>query len=66
LTLCRLEWNFTVGSGYPYFFTEPRYTFEITRPDEFVAVTLFLVMGLAGGNLANRIRRQVSALQATN
>jgi two-component system sensor histidine kinase KdpD len=52
--------------AYNYFFTEPRYTFEITRPDEFVAVTLFLVMGLAGGNLANRIRRQVSALQATN
>lgn len=52
--------------AYNYFFTEPRYTFEITRPDELVAVTLFLFMGLAGGNLANRIRRQVSALQATN
>lgn len=52
--------------AYNYFFTEPRYTFEITRPDELVAVVLFLVMGLAGGNLANRMRRQVGALKATN
>lgn len=52
--------------AYNYFFTEPRYTFEITRPDELVAVALFLVMGLAGGNLANRLRRQVGALKATN
>lgn len=52
--------------AYNYFFTEPRYTFEITRPDELVAVVLFLVMGLAGGNLANRLRRQVGALKATN
>lgn len=52
--------------AYNYFFTEPRYSFEITRPDELVAVALFLVTGLIGGDLANRLRRQVAALRATN
>lgn len=52
--------------AYNYFFTEPRYTFEITRPDELVAVALFLVTGLIGGDLANRLQRQVAALRATN
>jgi two-component system sensor histidine kinase KdpD len=52
--------------AFNYFFTEPRYTFVITRPDELVAATLFLVTGLIGGNLANRLRRQVAALHATN
>lgn len=52
--------------AYNYFFTEPRFTFEITRPDELVAVVLFLVTGLIGGDVANRLRRQVAALRATN
>ena len=52
--------------AYNYFFTAPRYTFEVTRPDELVSVVLFLVVGLVGGNLANRLRRQVAVLHATN
>ena len=52
--------------AYNYFFTAPRYTFEITRPDELVSVVLFLVVGLVGGNLANRMRHQVAVLRATN
>ncbi len=52
--------------AFNYFFTEPRYSFVITRPDELVAATLFLVTGLIGGNLANRLRRQVAALESTN
>lgn len=52
--------------AYNYFFTQPRFTFEITRPDELVAVILFLVTGLVGGHVANRLRRQVAALRATN
>ena len=52
--------------AYNYFFTAPRYTFEVTQPDELVSVVLFLVVGLLGGNLANRMRRQVAVLRATN
>lgn len=52
--------------AFNYFFTEPRYTLVITRPDELVAATLFLITGLIVGNLANRLRRQVAALRATN
>lgn len=52
--------------AFNYFFTEPRYSFVITRPDELISATLFLVTGVIGGNLANRLRRQVAALESTN
>ncbi len=51
---------------YNFLFTEPRYSFFIDRTDEFLTIVFFLLMGLAGGQLASRLRRQMLALRATN
>ena len=51
---------------YNFLFTEPRYTFFMHRTDELLTIVFFLLMGLAGGQLASRLRRQMIALRATN
>ncbi|SDW67681.1 sensor histidine kinase [Thiocapsa roseopersicina] len=51
---------------YNFLFTEPRYTFLMHRTDELLTIVFFLLMGLAGGQLASRLRRQMIALRATN
>ncbi|CRI64014.1 Osmosensitive K channel His kinase sensor [Thiocapsa sp. KS1] len=51
---------------YTFLFTEPRYTFFIDRTDDLLTIVFFLLMGLAGGQLASRLRRQMIALRATN
>jgi two-component system, OmpR family, sensor histidine kinase KdpD len=51
---------------YNFLFTEPRYTFLMHRTDELLTIVFFLLMGLAGGQLASRLRRQMLALRATN
>ncbi|HSO81319.1 sensor histidine kinase KdpD [Thiocapsa sp.] len=51
---------------YNFLFTEPRYTFLMHRTDELLTIIFFLLMGLAGGQLASRLRRQMIALRATN
>jgi two-component system, OmpR family, sensor histidine kinase KdpD len=51
---------------YNFLFTEPRYTFLMHRTDELLTIVFFLLMGLAGGQMASRLRRQMLALRATN
>ncbi|MEA3641248.1 MAG: sensor histidine kinase KdpD [Lamprobacter sp.] len=54
------------AAAYNFFFTEPRYTFAMSRTHELVTVGFFLIMGLIGGQLAGRLRHQVLALRGTN
>lgn len=50
--------------GYNFFFTSPRYTLAIARPDDFLAVTLFLVVALVCSRMATQLARQVESLRA--
>lgn len=52
--------------AYNFFLIEPRHTLAIHRPDELLTVLFFLVMALIGGQMASRLRLQLSALRATN
>lgn len=47
---------------YNFFFTEPRYTFNITHPEELLTVMFFFVMALVGGPLAAKLRYQLIGL----
>ncbi len=51
---------------YNFFFTDPRFTFRISRPDDVVAVFAFLVTALVCGQLAAKMRAQVVMLRAAN
>jgi len=58
---------FSAGIGFlsnNYFFTEPRYTFQISRQGEFLTLILFLVVSVLTGNLAARLRARVIAQRA--
>lgn len=50
--------------AYNYLFTEPRFTFQVSRRGELLTLGLFLVASLITGNLAARLRARVEA-QAT-
>jgi two-component system sensor histidine kinase KdpD len=50
--------------AYNFLFTEPRYTFQISRRGEFLTLGLFLVASLITGNLAARLRSRVEAQAA--
>ncbi|NUB44975.1 sensor histidine kinase KdpD [Fertoebacter nigrum] len=47
--------------AYNYLFTEPRYTFHVSRQGELLTLGLFLVASLITGNLAARLRARVDA-----
>lgn len=47
---------------YNFFFTVPRYTFNIIHPEEFVTVMFFFLMALVGGQLAAKLRYQLIGL----
>ena len=47
-----------------YFFTEPRYSLQISREGEFLTLILFLVVSVLTGNLAARLRARVMAQRA--
>ncbi len=47
--------------AYNYLFTEPRYTFRVSRQDELLTLGLFLVASLITGNLAARLRARIDA-----
>ncbi|OZB60887.1 MAG: histidine kinase [Lysobacterales bacterium 14-68-21] len=49
--------------GYNFFFTEPRYTLAIERPDDVLAVGLFLAVALVCSRLATRLSTQVEGLR---
>jgi two-component system sensor histidine kinase KdpD len=49
--------------GYNFFFTEPRYTLAIERPDDVLAVALFLLVALVCSRLATRLSIQVAGLR---
>lgn len=53
-------------AAYNFFFTEPRFTFNMIRTDEILTVFFFLIMAVIGGQLAGRLRQQVLALRSTN
>lgn len=50
--------------AYNYLFTEPRFTFAVTRHGELLTLGLFLVASLITGNLAARLRERVKAQTA--
>ena len=47
--------------AYNYLFTDPRYTFRVSRQGELLTLGLFLVASLITGNLAARLRARVEA-----
>ncbi|MDG4813262.1 sensor histidine kinase KdpD [Hydrogenovibrio sp. 3SP14C1] len=47
---------------YNFFFTEPRYTFNIIHAEEFLTVMFFFLMALIGGQLAAKLRYQLIGL----
>ena len=49
--------------GYNFFFTPPRYTLAMARPDDVLAVVMFLVVALVCSRLATRLASQVASLQ---
>ncbi len=50
--------------AYNFFFTEPRYSFQVSRQGEILTLGLFLVASLITGNLAARLRARVEAQAA--
>ncbi len=50
--------------AYNFLFTEPRYSFQISRQGEFLTLGLFLVASLITGNLAARLRARIDAQSA--
>jgi two-component system sensor histidine kinase KdpD len=54
--LCFLAHNF--------FYTTPRYSFTIQRPEDVVGIVLFLIGALFTGTMAGRLRAQVATMRA--
>ncbi|TCN76090.1 DUF4118 domain-containing protein [Shewanella fodinae] len=52
--------------SFNFFLTEPRYTFHVTRHDELATLFFLLVIALACGPAASRIRRQFILLHDAN
>lgn len=52
--------------SFNFFLTEPRYTFHVTRQDELATLIFMLVIALACGPAASRIRRQFILLHDAN
>jgi two-component system sensor histidine kinase KdpD len=50
--------------AYNFLFTEPRYTFRVTRQGELLTLGLFVAASLVTGNLAARLRARVDAQAA--
>jgi two-component system sensor histidine kinase KdpD len=50
--------------AYNYFFTEPRFTFLVSRQGEILTLGLFLTASLITGNLAARLRARIEAQSA--
>ncbi|MGN6159139.1 MAG: DUF4118 domain-containing protein [Devosia sp.] len=46
-----------------WFYTSPRYSFTIQRPEDVVGLVLFLMGALVTGTLAGRLRAQVTAMR---
>ncbi|MFN0217630.1 MAG: DUF4118 domain-containing protein [Hyphomicrobium sp.] len=47
--------------AYNFFFIEPRYTLTVASPHELFALMMFLVVAIATGGLAGRLREQATA-----
>ena len=50
--------------AYNFMFTEPRFTFQVSRQGEFLTLVLFLAASILTGNLAARLRARVNAQRA--
>jgi two-component system, OmpR family, sensor histidine kinase KdpD len=50
--------------AYNFLFTEPRFSFHVTRQGEFLTLILFLAASILTGNLAARLRSRVIAQRA--
>jgi two-component system sensor histidine kinase KdpD len=50
--------------AYNYLFTEPRFSFRVTRQGELLTLGLFLAASLVTGNLAARLRARIAAQAA--
>lgn len=50
--------------AYNFLFTEPRFTFQVSRQGEILTLGLFLVASLITGNLAARLRARIEAQAA--
>jgi two-component system sensor histidine kinase KdpD len=44
--------------AWDYFFITPRFTLEITRPEDFLAFCMFFIVALVTGTLTSRVRKQ--------
>ncbi len=51
-------------TAYNFFFSEPLYTLEMNSQDDVLALLLFLFAAILTGNLAGRLRAQVTAQRA--
>jgi two-component system, OmpR family, sensor histidine kinase KdpD len=52
--------------AYNFLFTEPRFTFQVSRQGEILTLGLFLVASLITGNLAARLRGRIEAQAAVS
>lgn len=52
--------------SFNFFLTEPRYTFHVTQQDELTTLVFFLIIALACGSAASRIRQQFILLHDAN
>jgi two-component system sensor histidine kinase KdpD len=50
--------------AFGFFFTEPRYEFTVSEPQEFLALVVFLVVAVITGSLAGRMREQSLRMRA--
>jgi two-component system sensor histidine kinase KdpD len=45
--------------AFNFFFTDPRFTLQVTSPDNLLSLLFFLLVSIIGGNLAARLRAQM-------
>jgi len=45
--------------AFNFFFTDPRFTLQVTSPDNLLSILFFLLVSVIGGNLAARLRAQI-------
>ena len=59
-----LATSFVCFLAHNWFYTAPRYSFTIQRPEDVVNIVLFLMGAIVTGTLAGRLRTQVTTMRA--
>lgn len=60
-TMCGIAAALLSFLAYNFFFIEPLYTFDVTSPQEVLALGIFLLVAIFTGGLAGRMRDQTAA-----